>query len=148
MDPPNDDSRTFPLSKNTLEALTRGMWGVVNEGGTGAGAQSPGLDIAGKTGTAQVVSVGLKESARKQEFRNNAWFVGYAPSENPAIVVAVLVMQGEHSTVAVPVARDVIKAYYDRKLAKQPVLEQTRLHVLSRATIPAGGGPNASGSER
>jgi penicillin-binding protein 2 len=106
----------------------------VNEGGTGAGAQSPGLEIAGKTGTAQVVSASLKDSAGKAEFRNNAWFVGYAPLHNPEIVVSALVLQGEHSAVAAPVVRDVIKAYYDKKasrLAPHPV-EQTQAKVLSQ----------------
>jgi penicillin-binding protein 2 len=120
LDPPAPTERQFPLSTPTVEAVTRGMWGVVNEGGTGASARLPGIDVAGKTGTAQVVSVGLKQSAHSQAFRNNAWFVGYAPSENPEIAVAVLVLKGEHSSVAAPVARDVIKAYYDKKQSAPP----------------------------
>jgi len=120
-DPPQDTERSFPLSGATLEALTQGMWGVVNEGGgTGAGARCPGIEIAGKTGTAQVVSVALQEADRKTEFKNNAWFVGYAPYGQPEIVVAALVLQGEHSTVAVPVVRDVIKAYFDKKATRTP----------------------------
>lgn len=107
------------------------MWGVVNEGGTGSSARVAGLDIAGKTGTAQVVSVSLKESGHTSEFRNNAWFVGYAPSAHPEIVVAALVMHGEHSTVAAPVARDVIKAYFDKKLplaaTPEPLSSQARV---------------------
>lgn len=105
----------FPLSADTVDAVTKGMWGVVNEGGTGAAAHCPGIDIAGKTGTAQVVSVALKDSAHNARYKNTAWFVGYAPSTNPEIVVAALVMHGEHSTVAVPIVREVIKAYFDKK---------------------------------
>jgi len=127
----NDAVRNFPLSEGTVAEVTRGMWGVVNEGGTGSSARVAGLDIAGKTGTAQVVSVSLKESGHISEFRNNAWFVGYAPSANPEIVVAALVMHGEHSAVAAPVARDVIKAYFDKKLpqraAPEPLSSQARL---------------------
>jgi len=123
--------RSFPLSESTLAEVTRGMWGVVNEGGTGSSARVAGLDIAGKTGTAQVVSVDLKESENNSEFRNNAWFVGYAPSANPEIVVGVLVMHGEHSWVAAPVARDVIKAYFDKRLpqkvAPEPLPSQARV---------------------
>jgi penicillin-binding protein 2 len=136
VDPPDDSARNFPLSEDTLEALTRGMWGVVNEdGGTGANARCPGIDIAGKTGTAQVVSVDLQKSARNESFKNNAWFVGYAPSNKPEIVVAALVMRGEHSTVAVPIAREVIKAYFDKKAAQKPPLVQTQNQVrtLSKA---------------
>jgi penicillin-binding protein 2 len=129
LDPPGDTERTFPLSETTLEAVTKGMWGVVNEGGTGASARCPGLDIAGKTGTAQVVSVGLQHSGQKGEYKNNAWFVGYAPFNHPEIVVAALVMQGEHSSVAAPIARDVIKAYFDKKLAHRLRLEEAQNQV-------------------
>jgi penicillin-binding protein 2 len=136
VDPPDDSGRSFPLSESTLGAVTRGMWGVVNEGGgTGASARCPGIDIAGKTGTAQVVSVDLQKSDRTSNYKNNAWFVGYAPSNKPEIVVAALVMQGEHSAVAIPVARDVIKAYFDKKTAQRPPLEQTQsqARLLSKA---------------
>ena len=136
VDPSDEGGRTFPLSESTLEALTRGMWGVVNEAeGTGASARCPGIDIAGKTGTAQVVSVDLMKSARNASFNNNAWFVGYAPSNKPEIVVAALVMQGEHSWVAAPLAREVIKAYFDKKAAQKSLLMQTQngTRMLSKA---------------
>ena len=136
VDPPDDSAQSFPLSESTLDTVTRGMWGVVNEGeGTGADARCPGLDIAGKTGTAQVVSVDLQKSAHNANFRNNAWFVGFAPSLKPEIVVAALVMQGEHSTVAVPIAREVIKAYFDKKAAQKPPLDQAQdqVRMLSKA---------------
>jgi penicillin-binding protein 2 len=136
VDLPDDREQSFPLSESTLEAITRGMWGVVNEGeGTGGSARCPGIDIAGKTGTAQVVSVELQKSERNASFKNNAWFVGFAPSSKPEIVVAALVMQGEHSTVAAPLAREVIKAYFDKKTAQKPPLVQTQnqVRMLSKA---------------
>jgi len=136
LDPPEDREISFPLSESTLDVLMRGMWGVVNEGeGTGAGARCPGIDISGKTGTAQVVSVDLMKSEQNAGFKNNAWFVGFAPSNKPEIVVAALVMRGEHSTVAVPVAREVIKAYFDKKAAQKPPLVQTQNQprMLSKA---------------
>jgi penicillin-binding protein 2 len=111
------------------------MWAVVNEGGgTGASARCPGIDIAGKTGTAQVVSMELQKASKNKEFNFNAWFVGYAPAAKPEIVVAALVMQGGHSTVAVPIARDVIKAYFDKKLGPKPPDNQmeTSVRVLSQ----------------
>jgi len=149
-DRPDQTERSFPLSANTVEALTKGMWGVVNEGGTGAGARCPGVDIAGKTGTAQVVSAELLESARKAEFKSNAWFVGYAPSNKPEIVVAALVMQGEHSTVAAPIARDVIKAYFDKKNAQKPppVPTQTQVRLMSRVTDMEGAAPAIPAARR
>ncbi|MBZ5542933.1 MAG: hypothetical protein LAO07_04545 [Acidobacteriia bacterium] len=135
------EDRRSPLSEETVDALSRGMWGAVNEGGTGAAAYELGLDIAGKTGTAQVVSVGLQQAAKKHEYRSNAWFVAYSPSAKPEIVVAALVMQGEHSTVAVPIARDVIKAYLQKKAARRPPPNQlqTQIRVMSEAReLPPG----------
>ena len=137
------DAKRFPIGAGTLECLTRGMWGVVNEGGTGAGAKLPGIDIAGKTGPAQVVSTGLQKSSRSSTFNNSAWFAGFEPSTKPEIVVAVLVMGGGHSAVAVPIARDVIKAYYDKKQSHQPTLEQaeTQVRLLSGPLqVPSGRG--------
>ena len=116
--------RRFPLKNTTLDILLKGMWGVVNEGGgTGAGARCPGIDISGKTGTAQVVSTGLQKSAHSSDFNNNAWFVGFSPSPNPDIAVAALVMKGGHSAVAAPIVRDVIKAYYEKKHPQKPLEE-------------------------
>ncbi|HEX5484010.1 MAG TPA: penicillin-binding protein 2 [Terriglobia bacterium] len=115
LDPQGSNPKAFPLSPTTVAAVDRGMWGVVNEGGTGARARVAGLDIAGKTGTAQVVSVRLQRSEHRGNYKDNAWFVGFAPSTHPEVVVAVLVMHGGHSSVAVPIASAVIKAYYAEK---------------------------------
>ena len=116
VDPHGESTIRFPLQEETVQAVTNGMWGVVNEpGGTGAGARCQGLNIAGKTGTAQVVSAQLQAAAHNANYRNNAWFVGYSPSPDPDIAVAVLVMQGQHSSVAAPIAGDVIRAYYQEK---------------------------------
>ncbi|MGH9342831.1 MAG: penicillin-binding protein 2 [Terriglobia bacterium] len=112
MAPLLDNPSQFPLSPETVQAVTSGMWGVVNEGGTGGGARVAGLDIAGKTGTAQVVSVALEHSAHNANYKNNAWFVGYSPSPDPEIVVSALVMHGGESSVASPIVGAVIKEYY------------------------------------
>ncbi len=138
MAPPANTVTRFPLSETTVEALTKGMWGVVNEGeGTGFGARLPGFDVAGKTGTAQVVSVGLQDSAHQARYRNNAWFVGYSPSPDPKIAVAVLVMQGQHSSVAAPIAADVIKAYYQENGIKpaSPQLLSRKKNVDKLGTL-------------
>jgi penicillin-binding protein 2 len=135
VDPPDDSPREFPLRGETVAALKSGMWAVVNEGGgTGAAARCQGIEISGKTGTAQVVSQELQQSAKSSEFKNTAWFVGYAPSDKPEIVVAALVQQGEHSAVAVPIVRDVIKAYFDKKLGLKPPADQieSQARVLSQ----------------
>jgi len=139
--------RRFPLSPATVEALTDGMKGAVSEGGTAARAFEPGLDIGGKTGTAQVASMKLHESDKQGRYRNNAWFVGYAPTERPGIVVSALILQGDQSSVAVPMVRDVIKAY----LAKNPLRRQkdeplqTQIRVMSELRRGALDAPGAAG---
>jgi penicillin-binding protein 2 len=142
VDPPDESPQDFPLSEETVAAVKSGMWAVVNEGGgTGAAARCPGIDISGKTGTAQVVSQALQQSAKSSEYRNTGWFVGYAPSDKPEIVVAAMVQREEHSGVPVPIVRDVIKAYFDKKgLTKPPDNQmETQVRVLSQlqpASLP------------
>src|SRR6202044_2545807 len=88
-----------------------------NEGGTGAGASIPGLEICGKTGTAQRISNELAKSnkALALTMRDNGWFVGFAPRENPEIVVVALWEGGGKGAFSAPLVRDVIKAYVDKK---------------------------------
>ena len=136
MDPPAEKPRHFPLSSGTLQAVCSGMWGVVNEGGTGAGARVPGLQIAGKTGTAQVVSVALRHSTHNADYRDNAWFVGYAPFDNPQIVVAVLVMHGGESSVAAPVAGQVMKAYFGEENPQPASPDSSRQPEIARSNQP------------
>ncbi len=114
----------FPLAESTVEEITSGMYGVVNEaGGTAAGSRLPGIEFSGKTGSAQVISnQGLQRAGRQAELKDNAWFVGFAPRRNAEIVVSVLVQGGEHgASAAAPIARDIVKAYYDKKNGKQPL---------------------------
>ena len=112
----------FPLSENTIEKITDGMYGVVNQpGGTGGQLKLAGVELSGKSGTAQVIGYATRERMGKQKkFEDNAWFVGYAPKRNPEIVVAVLVQEsGQHGGEAAgPVVRDIVKAYYDKKNRK------------------------------
>jgi penicillin-binding protein 2 len=111
----------FKISEPTVQKITDAMYGVVNEGGTGAGLKLAGIELSGKSGTAQVIGYSTRERVGKQKkFEDNAWFVGYAPRRDPEIVVAVLVQEsGKHGGEAAgPVVRDVIKAYYDKKAKK------------------------------
>jgi len=117
---PNPRVDHFAISEDTVEKVTQGMYGVVNEGGTAAGARLQNIEFCGKSGSAQVIGYAVRNRLGKQkEFKDNAWFVGYAPRRNPEIVVAVLVQGGEHGgAVAGPIARDVVKAYYDKRNAR------------------------------
>jgi penicillin-binding protein 2 len=121
-DAPNMGEERFVISQPTVEKITDAMYGVVNEeGGTARNVRLPGIEVSGKSGTAQVIGYATRERMGKQKkFEDNAWFVGYAPRRNPEIVVSVLVQEsGKHGgETAGPVVRDVIKAYYDKKNKK------------------------------
>jgi len=111
-----EQPRRGELNPDNVAKVISGMYGVVNEGGTGAAAAIPGLQVCGKTGSAQRVSNALAKSGKLgQDMKDNAWFVSFSPRENPEIVVAVLFEGGVHGNYAAPIARDVIKAYFDKK---------------------------------
>ena len=109
------------LKTSTVDTITEGLWGVVNEDGTARSARLPDVPVGGKTGTAQLVSLETLGRMRKKvrTLTDNAWFVGLAPQKNPEIVVAVLLEHGEHGASAAPLAREVIRVYYEKK-HKQP----------------------------
>ncbi len=121
------------LNPANVAFVKQGMWGVVNEAGTGASARVPGLDISGKTGSAQVAS--NKVAKGNKALNDNAWFISFAPRDNPEIVVAVLFEGAQHGNLTAPSARDVIKAYFDKKMAAQ-YTEQTTSNP-PRFTPPA-----------
>ena len=101
------------LDSAALEAVRKALIGVVSEpGGTGHGALTPIATVAGKTGTAQVIA--QKDPGKKLfgKTQDHAWFIAYAPVENPRIAVAVLVEHGGHGGgAAAPIARRVIEEY-------------------------------------
>jgi penicillin-binding protein 2 len=119
-DTPNVGEVHVDLAEDTVEQVTQGMYGVVNEGGTGGASRLEGVEFCGKSGSAQVMSNTARQRLGKdQRFKDNAWFVGYAPRRNPEIVVAVLVEEGEHGgVVGGPIARDIVKTYYDKRNKK------------------------------
>ncbi len=113
----------FAISPETIEKLTGYLEEVVNPGGTANAAYVPGADLAGKTGTAQTISEeGLRRAANRNEHKYTAWFVGFAPRKNPEIVIAILVQDTwEHSSeAAAPLAKNVVKTYFDKKAGRLP----------------------------
>ena len=106
--------QTYTVSENTVETVAKAMWGVVNDGGTATSARVNGFDVAGKTGTAQVVNKNIYKKGSENE--DHAWFVGFAPYRNPEIVVSVLLEHGGHGgEVSAPVAHAVLDMYYQKK---------------------------------
>jgi penicillin-binding protein 2 len=107
----------LPISKQTLATINKCLWEVVNNPkGTGRIARIDGIEVSGKTGTAQLVQRREDDTESNTEISHHhkahAWFVAYAPSTDPKIAVAVIVEHGEHgSSAAAPIARDIIKTY-------------------------------------
>ncbi len=101
------------INPENLEIVKKGLFGVVNEpSGTGGAAKSYLTTIAGKTGTAQVVTIRKGGQYSSQKFRDHAWFVAFAPVEKPEIALAVLVEHGGHGgAAAAPIAKTAIEAY-------------------------------------
>jgi penicillin-binding protein 2 len=109
--------RSLPFKKDTLDHLRRALRDVVNDvKGTGSKARSDLVEIAGKTGTAQIAKMRgevIKSEDLPYSIRDHAWFVAYAPYERPEIVVVVLVEHGGHGgSGAAPLAKKVIDSYF------------------------------------
>jgi penicillin-binding protein 2 len=113
----------IPVKSDYFDMVQKALLGVVEEKrGTAHKIKHQSFLIAGKTGTAQVVRLPdganrklLAKKAKKEEM-DHAWFVGYAPADDPEIAVGVLVEHGGHgSTTAAPLAQKVMAAYLERK---------------------------------
>ena len=101
------------LSPAVWAFLQRSLWGVVNDGGTGAAARLPGIEVAGKTGTAQLIT---NSDARRGQ--DHAWFAGYAPAQDPQVVVVVLVERGGRGgQAAAPIARQILQGIFFERVA-------------------------------
>ncbi|MDI7260669.1 MAG: penicillin-binding protein 2 [Thermodesulfobacteriota bacterium] len=117
--PPVETGRA-DISEKTLRLIQEALMGAVNEPrGTGGGCALKQVNVAGKTGTAQVIRMAqdFKKGDMNRmplKFRDHAWFVTYAPVEDPQIAIAVLVEHGGYGgAVAAPIARRVIEAYFN-----------------------------------
>jgi penicillin-binding protein 2 len=102
-------TRLFTLSEAQLNGLRDALAGVVSGRGTAGSAQLQGVTIAGKTGTSQ-----------NTHGADHAWFVGFAPKEDPKIVVAVMLEFGGHGARAARTASRIIEHYLKRPAA-QPI---------------------------
>ncbi len=110
---PAVEKRRVVFKPEALEEVRRGLLGVTSEsGGTAHGAATPLAPVAGKTGTAQVIAQKVPGGKLTELTQDHAWFIGYAPANDPKIAVAVVVEHGGHGgAAAAPVARKVIEEY-------------------------------------
>ena len=121
--PPAAQARMKP---STVQALHDGLWMVVNAAGTGGRGRVEGRDVAGKTGTAQVISIqGAKIAKGKIDVRDHGWFVFFAPRDNPELAGVIFAEHAEHGYLGAPIAKHVIETYYAKKEGKPlPVLQK------------------------
>ena len=131
---------TFPGSGDKTVPLTTANWQLITDAmaettttGTAAAVHMEGIDFAGKTGTAQVVShsAGMTSLGVGKE-RANAWFVGMAPRRNPDIVVAVLWEHGGWGAGSAPVAAQVINAFVEKQRRRA-----NNLRIVAQTPKPA-----------
>jgi penicillin-binding protein 2 len=126
---------------DTLAALHDGLWMVVNAAGTGVRGKIPGRDVAGKTGTAQVISNQGKQAARgktDKDLRDHGWFVFFAPKDNPQIAGVIFAEHAEHGYLGAPIAKHVIETYFAKKEGRPlPVLPPKAAPVPAATPVAA-----------
>ena len=108
-----DSAQVQGISKETFKLIKQGMFRVCHgEHGTGRAAAYRNIPVAGKSGTAQ-----------NPHGEDHAWFIGYAPSDNPRIAFSILVENGgSGGKVAAPIAREIIKNYFFRLKGNRDII--------------------------
>jgi penicillin-binding protein 2 len=121
--------KSVPVNNHFFDIVRGGMFDVVNEpGGTGHGAQIQGLNVCGKTGTAQ-----------NPHGQDHAWFICFAPLDHPKIAMCVMVENaGFGGTVSAPIARELISLY----LKPDSTSKALNLQKNQQKPGQAGGGIN------
>ena len=144
--PPPPPQSTVRMKDSTIRALHDGLWMVVNAAGTGARGRVVGRDVAGKTGTAQVISLtGAKTARGKIDVRDHGWFVFFAPKDNPVLAGVIFAEHSEHGYLGAPIAKHVIETYYAKLEGKPlPVLQKppSPASVIATVAAPGQGGTN------
>lgn len=133
------------ISPKTLETVRRGLERVVMDPiGTAFARRIPGIEVAGKTGSSQVVRMAQGKAPQKCEnmpfkYRDNALFAAFAPPEDPVIAVAVMAEHACHgASGAAPIAMEVIKTYlqkyYPERFSDEAIKERMKKGNLMRTT--------------
>lgn len=124
----------IPVSQDTLNIVKKGLWEVVNKDYGTARIARPGggIELSGKTGTAQIVGRKINETSYDRKlpdnFKPHAWFVSYAPSSDPKIAISVIIEHGEHgSSAAGPIARELVKYYLTPEVVADDDGQETKV---------------------
>jgi len=121
---PPERMRKLPWKPENVEFIRKALAGVVNDFGTGGAAKLPGIVVGGKTGTAQVASVKgkmIKSEHLPYEIRDHAWFIAFAPVDDPQICVAAMVEHGGHGgSAAAPIVKLVMQEFFRTRFVGPP----------------------------
>ena len=134
LDHPHAAAPPLTIDPAHLEFVRKGMWGVVNEGGTAGKSrmQVAGIEMAGKTGTAQVRRISLAERSHgvrsnaslPWKYRDHSLFIGFAPADNPRYAGACIIEHGgAGAQAAAPLMRDVMTFLFDKTAALATLTE-------------------------
>jgi len=136
------------ISTSNLDVIRKGMWGVVNDHGTGWRAYVEDFEAAGKTGTAQLLSQRaiISEDSLPFELRDHSWYTCFAPYDKPQIVLAILIEHGgQGGRAAAPLAGEILRGYIALKegvplqslleLANKKREKDTKLKELKVSTL-------------
>jgi penicillin-binding protein 2 len=144
----SDSSQAVHVKKEVFDTVREGLRKVVNgERGTARRSKLAFIEMAGKTGTSQVMSFSADQiyfecEQRPRHQRHHGWFIGYAPADNPEIAFGVLSEHSCHGTNAAPVAKEIVKAfvakYHPDWLSREPTreLQEARPPETTPATEP------------
>ncbi len=146
---PGSGNATVPMSPEAWQVITDAMFDVTQPEGTAPSAHLDGIDFAGKTGSAQVVSNEFKgRVGGGASLKDNAWFVGVAPRRNPDVVVGTLFEGGEHGKLAGRLAAQVIGAFVNKQRRMEHNLLQVKTDSAPGTGAPATGANSIPAKEK
>jgi penicillin-binding protein 2 len=134
--PPPAPQSSVKFKQSTVSALHDGLWMVVNAAGTGGRSRIEGRNVAGKTGTAQVISLeGAKVAKGKIDVRDHGWFVFFAPHDKPEIAGVIFAEHAEHGYLGAPIAKYAMETYFAKKEGKPlPTLQKPAAPIVAAVT--------------
>jgi penicillin-binding protein 2 len=145
-----DPNGEFHIKKSVFQSVKEGLRLVVNgERGTARASRLKYVEMAGKTGTSQVMNFSADQiyascEARPKHQRHHGWFIGYAPADNPEIAFGILAEHACHgSSGAAPVAKAMVAAYVQKY--RPEWLDRDLRPQAKKATAPIGSAPGTEG---